>query len=54
MTTDSEGQGHYICDVKTKNNQWFRTNDNKIPVQIKAENVTKYPVVVLYKKNRHL
>ena len=50
MTSDGEGQGHYVCDIKTKNNHWYRTNDNNLPVAIKEENVTKNSLVVLYKK----
>ena len=50
MTRDGEGQGHYICDVKTKENQWYRTNDNKTPIPIEVKHVTKNTVVALYKK----
>ena len=53
MTSDGEGQGHYICDVKTKDNYWFRTNDNKLPVPVLQNNVSKKSAVVLYKK-KHL
>ena len=48
-----EGQtyGHYICDLKDEKMQlWFRTNDNQTPFQINVKDVTKKPVVVLYKK----
>ena len=48
-----EGQtcGHYICDLKDKKSGlWFRTNDNLTPFHINPSNVTKKPVVVLYKK----
>ena len=51
MTSAGEGQGHYICDIKNKDDQaWYRTNDNKNPIKISNNNVTKKPVVVLYKK----
>lgn len=51
MTQDGEGQGHYICDVKNLEDQnWYRTNDNKNPVQISVGNVTKNAVVVLFHK----
>ena len=51
MTSDGDGQGHYICDVKHKNTQnWFRTNDNENPLLISISNVSKRGVVVLYKK----
>ena len=51
MTEDGDGQGHYICDVKCKqSNSWFKTNDNANPLPIYLQNVTKYGVVILYKK----
>ena len=51
MTEKGEGQGHYICDIKNKEDQlWYRTNDNHNPVPISINNVTKHPVVVLFKK----
>ena len=51
MTRDGEGQGHYICDLIHKESQeWYRTNDNRNPVKISMNNVTKNAVVVLYKK----
>ena len=53
MTIDEEGQGHYIRDIKTKDNYWFRTNDNKLPVPVLQNNVSKKSAVVLYKK-KHL
>ena len=54
MTADGEGQGHYTCDVKTKDGSWYRTNDNKIPSQISRNNLSKRSVVVLYSKIKHL
>ena len=53
MTADGEGQGHYTCDVKTKDGSWYRTNDNKIPSQISRNNLSKRSVVVLYSKIKH-
>ena len=51
MTSDGDGQGHYICDVKShKSKTWFRTNDNENPVPIPLHNVTKNAVVILYKR----
>ena len=51
ITRDGEGQGHYLCDIKSsKSNTWFRTNDNNVPLPISIDNVTKNGVVVLYKK----
>ena len=53
MTSDGEGQGHYICDVKHKSTQtWYKTNDNDNPLPISISNVTKRAIVVLYKKLR--
>ena len=53
MTSDGEGQGHYICDIKTKDDYWLRTNYNKLPVPVSQNNVSKKSAVVLYKK-KHL
>ena len=51
LSQDRETQGHYICDLEDKETlQWFRTNDNQIPIPIELEIVTKNPVVILYKK----
>ena len=51
MTSDGEGEGHYICDVKWKDcKSWFRTNDNCIPISIMSENVTKNAVVIIYRR----
>ena len=51
ITRDGEGQGHYLCDIKSsKSNTWFRTNDNNVPLPISIDNVTKNGVVILYKK----
>ena len=46
-----ESDGHYICDIKDKTEgTWFRTNDNKDPIPIKLEDVSKCAYVVLYKQ----
>ena len=51
MTSDGDGQGHYICDIKSSTSKtWFRTNDNKVPVPISIDSVTKNGIVILYKK----
>ena len=51
LNATGESGGHYICDLKDKKSQlWFRTNDNLQPFEIGSLNVTKKPVVVLYKK----
>ena len=51
-TVDNLGQsrGHYTCDVKDKERNWFRTNDNLVPISIEGRNVSKIPYVVLYKR----
>ena len=52
MTTDGEGQGHYICDVLEKRSKcWFRTNDNSYPVMTNKEQVTQNAYVVLLKRS---
>ena len=46
-----ESEGHYICDIKDKSRwNWFRTNDNSKPIQIRQEDVSKFGYVILYKK----
>ena len=51
MTRGGEGQGHYICDIKSPTSKsWFRTNDNNNPARISSRHVTKNGVVILYKK----
>jgi hypothetical protein len=53
MTKDGDAQGHYICDIRRKDSDcdtWFRTKDNKIPVELLLKDVTKKAVVVLYKR----
>ena len=42
--------GHYLCDVKSKEGDWFHTNDNLNPVKINRRKVTKKAAVVLYRK----
>ena len=55
MTTDGEGEGHYICDVKDRASEyWYRTNDNRNAVPILSENVTQNTSVVLYTKIKTL
>ena len=51
-TVDNFGQsrGHYTCDVKDTEKNWFRTNDNAVPISMQAKNVSNIPYVVLYKR----
>ena len=51
MTSQGEGQGHFICDVKQRNTEtWYKTNDNQDPISIPIQSVTKNAIVVLYKQ----
>ena len=51
LTNTGESQGHYTCDVKdARTETWYRTNDNRNPVQIAMKNVSKHGYVVLYKR----
>ena len=44
-------EGHYTCDVKESTyGEWFRTNDNCIPIPIQSQDVSKSGYVVLYKR----
>ena len=53
MTRDGEGQGHYICDIKSSiSKTWYRTNDNNDPIPISKGSVTKNGVVILYKQKK--
>ena len=43
--------GHYVCDIKDKStNNWFRTNDDKLPIQIESKDVSNQPYVILLRK----
>ena len=49
--TGGESQGHYTCDIKDKASQlWFKTNDNRSPIQVQTNDVSKLPYVVLYRR----
>ena len=51
ISSTGESQGHYICDIKyPRSQQWYRTNDNSIPIPIHKTNVSKCPYVLLFKK----
>ena len=44
-------QGHYICDIKDKESKlWYRTNDNRDPIQISTSEVSKKAYAVLFKR----
>ena len=43
--------GHYICDVMDANTKlWYRTNDDRCPIQLEVSEVSKNAYVVLYKR----
>ena len=49
-----ESSGHYICDVKQKGtSHWFRTDDEKEPIQIDASDVSKLAYAVLFRRIDH-
>ena len=50
MQSQGQTQGHYMCDVKTRENKWFHTSDNMTPKEITERQVTKQAAVVLYSK----
>ena len=51
LTRAGSSQGHYICDIKDKEtNLWFRTNDNRNPIQISTNQVSRKPYAVLFKR----
>ena len=51
LSTTGESSGHYTCDIKENvSNMWFKTNDDKIPKQIRDSDVTQFGYVVMYKR----
>ena len=52
MDYTGESRGHYVCDVRHKENKdiWFRTNDNSDPILIREEEVSKYGYSILFKR----
>ena len=50
---DGETSGHYVCDIEDEETgQWFRTNDNSLPIKINKESATKKPVVIMFKREK--
>ena len=46
-----ESEGHYICDIKDRaSKKWYRTNDNKTPIPIKVDEVSRFAYVIMYRK----
>ena len=51
LTRDGQSAGHYTCDVYVKEfDEWFRTNDNSLPIMIPTDDVSKHGYVVLFEK----
>ena len=51
ISNSGESRGHYTCDVKDAQTQtWYRTNDDRNPVQIHINDVSRHGYVVLYKR----
>ena len=51
MSSTGETWGHYTCDVNdVRSNSWFRTNDNKDPLEIHCQDGAICGYVVLYKR----
>ena len=51
VNSSGRSEGHYICDIKERSTQqWFRTNDNNLPVPIEVEDVSQMGYVILYRK----
>jgi ubiquitin C-terminal hydrolase len=42
--------GHYMADVKTPENIWFRTDDKNIPIKVTSEDVSHQVTIILYKQ----
>ena len=52
INNSGQSQGHYICDLQEQRSRyWFRTNDNRDPVKINKDEVTKNAYVVLMKRS---
>ena len=51
ISKQGDSAGHYICDIKEKQTGcWFRTNDNRNPIPIDIEEVSKLAYVILYRQ----
>ena len=55
MNSIGDSEGHYICYVKEKDSGfWFLTNDNCEPKRVSIKEVSKYGIVVTFKKKMTL
>ena len=51
LSRSGVSNGHYICDVKDPNSKlWYRTNDDRCPIELEVSEVSKNAYVVLYKR----
>ena len=51
LSPTGESAGHYTCDIKENiSKNWYRTNDDCAPLQIRISDVSKYGYVVLLKR----
>ena len=51
ISPSGQSHGHYISDVQEQTKKhWFRTNDNRYPVPITLDKVSKKAYVVLFKR----
>ena len=51
LSNSGSSSGHYVCDVKeTSSKQWFRTNDDCLPIQIDSTDVSKKGYAILLKR----
>ena len=49
LTNTGVSQGHYVCDVQNKDS-WYRTNDERYPEEITAEEVSKKGCAYLFQR----
>ena len=45
-----DSRGHYTCDVLSRENDWWHTNDKQQPKKINRQKVSKHATTVLYKR----
>ena len=49
MEVDGNSFGHYTAEIKSKENHWYKTNDEKMPKRIKDSELTKQGYIFLFK-----
>lgn len=50
VISNGDTRGHYMCDVKRRDGQWYHTNDECLPKKIDRLKVSRKAAVVLYCK----